>query len=106
MTEGIFPAAQLEMMSPMAASYGVLALVCDEAPSRVVLCAGAGAFEQAHITLTKGVFIGVSEDAGERVLAALTAISDRIGETIPSNGMMQCQHEVDSMKRALLHRPR
>jgi NAD(P)-dependent dehydrogenase (short-subunit alcohol dehydrogenase family) len=101
MTEGILPAEQLEMMSPIAASYGVLALVCDEAPSRVVLCAGAGAFERAHITLTQGVFIGVSEDAGERVLAALAAISDRAGETVPSNGIMQSQREVESMKRAL-----
>ena len=101
MTEGIFPAEQLEMMSPMAASYGVLALVCDAAPSRIVLCAGAGAFERAHVTLTKGVFIGVNEDAGERVLAALMEISDRIGEAVPANGLMQSQHEVESMKRAL-----
>jgi hypothetical protein len=90
------------MMSPVAASYGVLALVCDEAPSRVVLCAGAGSFERAHVTLTKGVFIGVSEDAGERVLAALPEISDRFGETVPSNGMVQYQREVESMKRALV----
>jgi len=102
MTEGIFPTEQLEMMSPIAVSYGVLALVCDQAPSRVVLCAGAGAFERAHVTLTKGVFIGVSEDAGERVLAALPEISDRIGETVPSNGMVQYQREVESLKRALV----
>src|SRR3546814_5767423 len=61
---------------PEAVSPAVLALVADEAPNRVVLCAGAGSFEQARIGMTEGVFIGRKDEAAEEILARLTDLQD------------------------------
>jgi hypothetical protein len=37
----------------------MLVLVASGAPTRTILCAGAGTFEAAHITLTQGVHLGI-----------------------------------------------
>ena len=37
----------------------LLALVAEDAPTRAILCAGAGAFERAHVTLTQGIHVGI-----------------------------------------------
>ena len=44
----------------------LLLAMADDAPTRMILCAGAGAFEAAHVTLTQGVFIGFPDDAAEQ----------------------------------------
>jgi NAD(P)-dependent dehydrogenase (short-subunit alcohol dehydrogenase family) len=85
MTEDILPQPVLDMMRPEAVSPGVLALVAEDAPSRAILCAGAGSFERAHITLTMGGFVGLGDDAPERVAAQFDEISDRSGSIVPEN---------------------
>jgi hypothetical protein len=72
----------------------VLALVAEDAPTRTVLCAGAGGVEAAHVTLTRGVFVGAGDDAPEKILAGLAAITDREGEMIPLNGFDQTHVEL------------
>jgi len=61
------------------ARSGLLHLVSEEAPTKAVLCAGAGTFERAHVALTQGVHVGTEPDAPERVAQAFEAISDRRG---------------------------
>ncbi len=58
MTEGLLPQAVLDALQPEAVVPAMLVLVAQEAPSRTILCAGAGVFEAAHITLTQGAWIG------------------------------------------------
>ena len=94
MTEGLLPAASLDRLDPALVSPGLLALVGDEAPSRAILCAGAGHFAAAHVTLTPGCFIGGGEDAGARVAAAWDAISAREGSIVPARGFEQAEREV------------
>src|SRR3546814_2853168 len=53
MLEGLMPQNVIDLLEPEAVSPAVLALVADEAPNRVVLCAGAGSFEQARIGMTE-----------------------------------------------------
>ena len=89
MTEHLMPEAVLALLKPEAVTPGLLALVADDAPTRTILCAGAGAFEQAHITLTDGVFIGLGADAAEQVASQLAAIGDRSLETVPQSGAAQ-----------------
>ncbi len=67
----------------------------------MILCAGAGAFERAHITLTQGVFLGLPDDAAEQVTANLGALSDRQGETVPESGTAQGTIEIGKAMRAL-----
>ena len=66
----------------------------DDAPTRAILCAGAGTFEQTYVTLTGGVHIGTEPDAAERVASEFAAISDRADEIIPESGSAQKRNEV------------
>jgi hypothetical protein len=101
MTEGLMPEAVLALLKPETVTPALLALVVEDAPTRAILCAGAGAFERAHVTLTHGVFIGAPADAPEQVARQLDAISDRDGETVPENGSAQGTLEVGKAMRAL-----
>lgn len=100
MTNDVIPETFLPMLAPEAVAPAVLALVGEDAPNRTILCAGAGSFERAYITLTKGVFIGIGPDAPDQVVASFERISDRSDETLPENGAAQTQLEVTKMMAA------
>ena len=87
MTEDILPPVLLEAMTAESVSPGVLALVAEDAPTRCILSAGAGAFERAYITLTQGIYVAPGEDAPDRVAADFEALSDRSGDVVPENAM-------------------
>ena len=101
MTEGLMPAAVLELLQPAAVTPGLLALVAEDAPTRAILCAGAGAFERAHVTLTPGIFVGMPADAAEQVAGQFHALSDRAGETVPESGNAQGALETSKAMHAL-----
>ena len=101
MTEHLMPEAVLKLLQPEAVTPGLLALVADDAPTRAILCAGAGAFARAHITLTPGVFVGLPGDAAEQVAAQFDAISARGDETVPESGAAQGTVEIGKAMRAL-----
>jgi len=94
MTHGVLSDESLELLSPALVSPGLLALVGDEAPTRAILCAGAGHFAAAHVTLTTGVQIGAAPDAGERAAARWDQIADRRGEIVPAYGFTQAEREL------------
>ena len=54
MTQDLFPPDMLQAFGPEAVVPAMLVLASQDAPTRTTLCAGAGAFEAAHITLTPG----------------------------------------------------
>lgn len=101
MTENLMPEAVLKLLQPEAVTPGLLALVAEDAPTRAILCAGAGAFERAHITLTQGVFVGLPDDAPEQVARQFDTLSDRDGETVPASGNAQGTLETGKAMRAL-----
>lgn len=101
MTENLMPEAVLKMFTPVSVTPGLLALVADDAPTRAILCAGGGAFERAHITLTEGIFVGMPEDAAEQVAARFDALSLRGGETVPESGAAQGRSEIVKASKAL-----
>jgi NAD(P)-dependent dehydrogenase (short-subunit alcohol dehydrogenase family) len=100
MTENLMPAAVLNLLQPESVTPGLLALVTENAPTRAILCAGAGSFERAHITLTEGIFVGLEGDVAERVVARFDAVSDRHGETVPASGAAQGTIEIGKAMRA------
>ena len=101
MTENLMPEAVLKLLQPESVTPGLLALVAETAPTRAILCAGAGAFERAHITLTEGIFVGLPADAAEQVAARFDALSMRDGETIPQSGAAQGTVEIAKASAAL-----
>ena len=103
MTEGLMPQAVLDALQPQAVSPAMLAMVCEDAPNRTIICAGAGSFEVAHITLTQGVHLGMGDDVAERLLASLAQMHDRTGETVPMAGSEQGTLEVGKAMKAHGH---
>ena len=93
MTEGIMPETMSRLMEPAAATPGLIYLVSDDAPTRAILCAGAGSYARAYVTLTPGVFLGNGEDAAERVAARFDAISAREGDSVPKQAADQGSSE-------------
>jgi NAD(P)-dependent dehydrogenase (short-subunit alcohol dehydrogenase family) len=94
MTDGLLTPDVLARLAPELVSPGLLALVGDDAPSRAILCAGAGHFARAYVTLTDGVQIGASPDAGEQVVERWREIGDRKGEIVPEYGFAQAEREL------------
>lgn len=94
MTEGLLSEQALEQLAPEKVSPGLVPLVGADAPTRMVLLAGAGSFECAHVTMTQGVHIGDGPDAAAQVQQALAAIADRRGETVPASGWEQYRLEL------------
>lgn len=96
MTSGVLPEASLKLLAPALVSPALLALVSDDAPTRAIVCAGAGHFACASVTLSQGVYVGGGDDAGERVIEKWQEISDRTGEAVPAYGFTQAEREVAS----------
>lgn len=94
MTEGLLPAEVLEVLKPEAVVPAMLVMAGEQAPSRAILCAGAGTYEAAHVTLTRGAHLGLGADTPERLLAALAQVSDRSGDSVPMSGAEQGSNEV------------
>ena len=94
MTEGLYSESDLKGLSTDLVSPAVVALASDNAPNRTVLLAGAGAFEQAHVTMTRGIHVGDRPDAAEQIAAQWSVIADRADEQVPASGSAQYHHEV------------
>ncbi len=96
MTQGILSQESLQALKPGLVSPALLALVSDDAPTRAIVCAGGGHFARARVTLSQGLQLGGSDDAGERVIAHWPEISDRKDELVPDYGFLQAEREVAS----------
>jgi len=94
MTESLLPQDMLQAFGPEAVVPAMLVLASEQAPTRTTLCAGAGAFEAANITLTHGAFIGAEADAPEQLLARLDEVRERRGERVPGSGAEQGTNEL------------
>ena len=94
MTEGLMPEEVLQALQPEAVVPAMLVLAAQDAPTRTILCAGAGTFEAAHITLTQGVYLGTGEQVPEALAARLAEVTERVGEMVPQSGAAQGSNEV------------
>lgn len=98
MTDGLLEREALERLKPEFVSAGLLALVSEDAPTRAILCAGAGHFARANVTLTKGAFVGGGDQAPERVFELWDKIGDRTEESVPGYGFAQLERELASAR--------
>jgi NAD(P)-dependent dehydrogenase (short-subunit alcohol dehydrogenase family) len=87
MTEDLFPPGLLDRFKPELVAPAALFLVSEDAPTGVILGAGAGVVQAAHITLTRGV--ALAEQTPEAVAENYTAIANRDGEIVPQSGAEQ-----------------
>ena len=96
MTQGVLSNEALAQLEPKLVSPGLLALVREDAPTRAILCAGAGHFARAYVTLTKGYQIGGDSNAGERVIEKWDLVSDPTEQIAPAYGFKQAELELAS----------
>jgi NAD(P)-dependent dehydrogenase (short-subunit alcohol dehydrogenase family) len=101
MTDGLYSPEMLAGLDPSLVSPAVVALASEDAPTRTILLAGAGAFEAAHVTMTTGLFLGEGEDTADTLLARLGEVTARGGEAVPIRGEEQYRYEMDRRSAAL-----
>jgi NAD(P)-dependent dehydrogenase (short-subunit alcohol dehydrogenase family) len=101
MTEGLIDAAAFDLMTTESVTAGLLVLCAEEAPNRLILCAGAGGYASAHIYETDGIYLPPSEQTPENVLAQLDAINAREGEQELTAGFNQTFKFVGKAAKAL-----
>jgi NAD(P)-dependent dehydrogenase (short-subunit alcohol dehydrogenase family) len=76
MTEELLTPDQRAGLAPEAITPGVLYLVSEDSPSRMILAAGAGVFARVSITESEGVYLSEVERTPEAIAAAFTAGAD------------------------------
>lgn len=79
MTAGLISEETAALLSPENVTPAVLYLVGEEAPSRMIMGAGAGVFAVTHIRETQGVFLPESERTPEGIARRIAEISDDSG---------------------------
>jgi NAD(P)-dependent dehydrogenase (short-subunit alcohol dehydrogenase family) len=94
MTQGILPEEQLRLLRPELVAPGILALVAEDAPTRSILCAGAGSFEVANLTLTQGIHLAGDPPSADELVARWAEVADRRGEVVPDYGFAQSEWEL------------
>lgn len=101
MTEDLMTQEVLDMLDPAAITPAMLVLASEQAPTRMILCAGAGSFEAAHITLTQGIYLGKDADTPEKLAQQLAQVAERSNEIVPQSGGQQGATEIAKAKKAL-----
>ena len=94
MTAGLLPPDMLALLDPAAVVPALLWLACEQAPNRAIACAGAGSFEAAHITLSRGLHLGAGADTAEQLALAWERICERAGDQVPASGAAQGRQEI------------
>ena len=89
MTEDLFPAEAFAAFSPEKVAPAALFLVSEDAPTNMIIGAGAGVFQAAYVTLTAGKLLTGDELSPEGIAAHWDAITDRAGELTPQSGAEQ-----------------
>jgi NAD(P)-dependent dehydrogenase (short-subunit alcohol dehydrogenase family) len=92
MTEGLMPPEVLALLAPEAVTAGLLHLVSDAAPNRVILAAGGGTFARAVVRETAGVHLAGEECSPEGVAAHWDTIVDATELAAPSSGPEETVH--------------
>jgi NAD(P)-dependent dehydrogenase (short-subunit alcohol dehydrogenase family) len=80
MTAELLPEQALKLMTPESITPGVLYLVSEKAPSRVILGAGCGLFARTIIYETEGVYLPESENTPEMVAERFADICEPTGQ--------------------------
>ncbi|MBZ0226776.1 MAG: SDR family NAD(P)-dependent oxidoreductase, partial [Comamonas sp.] len=94
MTEGLMPDEALALLKPAAVVPAMLVLTHESAPTRTIVCAGAGSFEAAHLTLTQGIHLGMGEQVPERLAEQLAQVTRMDGQQLPQSGAAQATLEL------------
>ena len=94
MTEALLPEEDRALLDPADVTPGLLYLVSEEAPSGVMLCAGAGCFARAEVVETAGLYLPQEERTPETVAQRFDEISAPEGAATLPNAWAQTKKYV------------
>ncbi|GGM09682.1 SDR family NAD(P)-dependent oxidoreductase [Pseudooceanicola nanhaiensis] len=89
MTEGLLPQQVLELLKPETITPGLLTLLHEDAPSRMILGAGGGVFAETRIYETEGVAFGDDELDADAIAARMDEIRSEAGQQIMPGAFAQ-----------------
>ena len=89
MTENLMPEDILEKLTVESVSAGLVYLVCDDAPNRMIMCAGAGGYSETKVFETQGINLSEGEQTAENVAKFIDKIRDTEGQEEYTNGGQQ-----------------
>jgi NAD(P)-dependent dehydrogenase (short-subunit alcohol dehydrogenase family) len=99
MTESLLPEADRALLDPASVTPGLLYLVSDEAPSGVMLCAGAGCFARAELVETAGLYLAPEERSPEAIAQRFAEISAPEGQATLADAWAQTKKYVAMARR-------
>ncbi|NNF17529.1 MAG: hypothetical protein HKN70_12350 [Gammaproteobacteria bacterium] len=70
------PEEYLKLLTPDAVTAGALTLCHEDAPNRMILCAGAGGYASTRLFETEGVYLPADQQSPENVLKNMDTIVD------------------------------
>ncbi|HKM63331.1 MAG TPA: SDR family NAD(P)-dependent oxidoreductase [Acidisphaera sp.] len=94
MTEGLLPGEAASLLTPESVTPAVLFLVSDDAPSKLILAAGAGCFAVVRIRETDGIVLRGDELRPETIAARFAELTDETGATAIDTAFEQTQRFV------------
>jgi len=99
MTEDIFPPEMMTAFNPENVVPAALFLVSEDAPTNMIVGAGAGVVQVSYVTLTPGYALPEGRRTVEEVAANWQRIVDRSGEIVPQSGAEQSMLILQTLQR-------
>lgn len=94
LTAGLLPEEMLKLMGPETVTPGVLYLLGEDAPTRVILSAGSGCFARIRLFESEAVYFGPDECTPEMVAARFDEISGTENQRLVSDTFEQNEYMV------------
>ena len=101
MTEDLMPPEVLGMLTAESVTAGALILCDRKAPTRTILCAGAGGYAATRIYETEGIYLHPEQQNPESIAANIEGILDPAGQHLSVQGADQSIKFVKKAKAAL-----
>jgi NAD(P)-dependent dehydrogenase (short-subunit alcohol dehydrogenase family) len=91
MTEDLMPPEVLGMLTAESVTAGALILCDKKAPTRTILCAGAGGYAVASMYETDGIFMGKEDQNPDSIVAKWDELSDNSNQQPLESGGKQTE---------------
>ena len=101
MTEDLLPSSVLDLMTADSVSAGALVLCDETAPTRTILCAGAGGYAIASMYETDGIFMPKESQNPDEIVAKWDDLSDVSAHKALESGGKQTEKFVMKAMAAL-----
>ena len=101
MTEDVMPPEVLGMLTAESVTAGAIILCDEKAPTRTILCAGAGGYATASMYETDGIFVPKESQNPDEIVARWDELSDKTDHRALESGGKQTEKFVMKAMAAL-----